>query len=335
MTTSTTARAPSNIALIKYWGKRAGVDPGLNLPAVGSISVSLKALHTTTTVTPDPDLKQDEVVLYEGKKKQEIDANFRERICKHLGRLRSKAPLQCYCRIKSRNNFPTGAGLASSASGFAALTLAASRALGLSLRPHELSALARMGSGSAARSVFGGFVEMQAGRLDDGSDAVARSLASAESWPLKVLVAITQTQPKEVGSTEGMQLTARTSPYYTSWIESQPKDLVDMQSAIRRCDFEALTHLSEHSALKMHALMFSSKPGLIYWRGSTLEVIHEIRSLRSQGTSVCFTSDAGPQVKALCEKEDAAKVMARLKEIPGVLRVIESDLGDGAHIQEG
>ncbi|MEM1081384.1 MAG: diphosphomevalonate decarboxylase, partial [Pseudomonadota bacterium] len=207
----TSARAYANFALVKYWGKR---DVDLNLPDVGSLSITLDALHTTTTVVLDPDLDHHQLVL-----NGERHADAEVRAQRVLELMRSRAGSDSRCRISSRNNFPTAAGLASSASGFAALVQAATQAYGLEVSPAQCSEWARLGSGSAARSMFGGYVEMARGTLPDGSDSVAQPIASADHWPLEVVVAISQRQQKPVGSTEGMLRTAQTSPFYRAWVD--------------------------------------------------------------------------------------------------------------------
>ncbi|TVQ27320.1 MAG: diphosphomevalonate decarboxylase [Wenzhouxiangella sp.] len=327
---SAAARAGANIALVKYWGKR---DARLNLPAAGSISVTLSALVTETrldvigggALTPSSSLADE---LYVNGQPAAP-----ERVSAVLDLMRQLAGGGPAFRVESRNNFPTGAGLASSASAFAALVVAADRALNLSLPPSRLSELARRGSGSAARSIFGGFVEMLPGHAADGSDAVARPLTSVEDWPLEVVVAITETGPKAVSSTDGMNLTMRTSPYYPAWVESVAADLDTARQAIADRDFERLAEVGESSALKMHASALAAQPGLIYWNPATLACMQAIRELRAAGTGAFFTVDAGPQVKAICLPEAAAVVSARLAEIPGVARVVGSGLGQGAEVQ--
>ncbi|WP_376689855.1 diphosphomevalonate decarboxylase [Wenzhouxiangella sp. EGI_FJ10409] len=315
-----TARAGANIALVKYWGKR---DQQLNLPAAGSISITLAGLETRTTVVPDPSLEGDRFTL-DGAEQAP------GRVSAVLDLLRERAGETAACRVESRNNFPTGAGLASSASGFAALVLAAARAFGLDLSGRELSGLARRGSGSAARSIFGGFVEMDAGRRDDGADAVAHPLLSAGDWPLEVVVAITDSGGKAVGSRDGMNHTMRTSPYYPAWVETVSDDLDKARSAIAARDFEALAEVSEHSALKMHASMLAARPGLIYWNAATLSCIHAVRALRAEGTGVFFTIDAGPQVKAVCLPGQGEQVAAVLRDQAGVAEIVTTALGLGA-----
>jgi diphosphomevalonate decarboxylase len=316
------AQAQPNIALIKYWGKR---DAALNLPVVGSISITLDALWTRTLVSFEPGLQTDQVRL-----NGRSDLAEARRVSASLDLLRQRAGVSWRASVDSRNNFPTAAGLASSASGFAALVQAGAEALGLRLHAAEKSVLARRCSGSAARSIFGGYVEWAHGRLADGSDSVASPLLEAQAWPLRVAVAITSTAAKEVGSSEGMRRTAQTSPYQSAWIETQEADLTAARQAILARDFEALAAISEYSCLKMHALALAANPGLLYWNGATVECMRLIRALRQQGVPVFFTVDAGPQVKAVCEAEAIEQVKAALRAVPGVLDVVETGLGGGA-----
>lgn len=317
-----TARAGANIALVKYWGKR---DARLNLPAAGSISITLAELDTRTTVSLQPDLAADELML-DGQPARA------ERIIPVLDRFRALSGCQRHCRVESTNSFPTGAGLASSASGFAALVVAADAAFGTRLDAAGLSEQARLGSGSAARSIFGGFVEMAAGHRDDGSDAVAQALLDAADWPLEVVVAITEAGPKSVSSTDGMNLTMKTSPFYRAWVESVPADLDQVRRAIAEADFEALAEVAEASALRMHASALAAQPGLLYWNPATVACLHEVRALRAAGTGVFFTVDAGPQVKAVCLPGQGAQVAGRLAGVNGVERVIKTGLGPGAQL---
>lgn len=315
------ARARANIALVKYWGKS---DTALNVPAVGSISVTLDALWSETEVEFDGSLPRDAFLL-DGVE----DEAQRARVSRCLDVLRERAGAVEPARVVSRNSFPTGAGLASSASGFAALVCAAADALGLDLSPTELSVLARRGSGSAARSVFGGYVEMHAGIAADGSDSYAEPLLAPADWPLAVVIAVTATAAKSTGSTDGMQSSAQTSPYYAAWVESSGADLEAARRAIHDRDFSRLAQVSEHSCLKLHALAITSRPPLIYWNPATVACIETVRSLRSDGVPVCFTIDAGPQLKALCEPEAAAQVAEALRAVDGVRGIIVSGLGQG------
>lgn len=318
------ARAHSNIALVKYWGKR---DKQLNLPATGSISVTLDALYTDTAVRFDPELTEDQFRYGDGSWQ-----TAEPRLTRFLDLIRAMAGTHGAAWIESQNNFATGSGLASSASGFAALALAGTQAAGLTLSRTALSMLARQGSGSAARSIFGGLVEMRRGTEADGSDAHAVPLLGPDQWPLSVVIAITDNRSKTVGSTEGMTRTVETSPYFSGWTDSAEQDLEAMRHAISARNFEALAEITEHSCLKMHALMMSGRPGLIYWNPATLAAMQAVRELRSQGVPVCFTIDAGPQLKAVCEPSVAETVERTLKAIPGVLETRHSRLGPDAHL---
>ncbi|RDS79478.1 diphosphomevalonate decarboxylase [Dyella monticola] len=316
------SQAQPNIALVKYWGKR---DAALNLPVVGSISITLESLWTRTDVRFVPGHKEDRVSL-----NGRSDEAEGKRIKACLNLLRERAGVDYGAEVASRNNFPTAAGLASSASGFAALVHAGARALGLDLSLAEQSVLARRCSGSAARSLFGGYVEWAHGTLADGTDSVARPLLDAEAWPLRVAVAITSTAAKQVGSTEGMRRTAETSPYQSAWIDTQETDLGVARDAIRERDFDALARIAEYSCLKMHALALAAQPGLLYWNGATVECMHRVRALRQQGVPVFFTVDAGPQVKAVCAPSAIEQVKAALRDVAGVLDVLDTALGEGA-----
>jgi diphosphomevalonate decarboxylase len=321
-----TARAHTNFALVKYWGKRG---TALNLPAVGSISITLDALFTRTKVSFDPSANDDALTL-NGVTASADDA---ARVFRFVELLRGKAGIADRAVIVSDNNFPTGAGLASSASGFAALAAATGAALGLKLSPRELSELARRGSGSAARSIFGGFVELHKGTKDDGSDCFAEEIAPPSHWPLKTFVAIVTEGPKETGSTSGMDASKATAPYYHAWVDTHPVDLGMMRSAIAAKDFAQLARIAERSCMKMHAVMLATDPALIYWRGASIEVVHAVRALQKQGIAATYTIDAGPQVKVITTEADADKVRSAIKDVPGVKRLMESNLGPGAVVE--
>ncbi len=317
------ARANANIALIKYWGKRS-VE--LNLPAVGSISITLDGLHSTTAVTFADDFDTDEFSL-NGEPREAMAV----RVSEHLDLLRQLAGSAQRARVVSDNNFPTGAGLASSASGFAALTVAAAKALQLDLSPRQLSQLARQGSASAARSLFGGFVELFRGEQPSGEDCYAEPLMDAAAWPLEVVIAVTDAAEKSVPSTAGMLASAQ-SPYFPAWVTTSEADLEQGRRAILAKDFAALATAAEASCLKMHGLMLATEPGLLYWQGATLECLHAVRGLRAAGTGVFFTVDAGPQVKAVCEPGVAKRVQQVLADVPGVTQTWVAPLGAGVAV---
>lgn len=318
--------AHPNVALVKYWGKR---DAALNLPAVGSISVTLAGLSTVTSVRFDPALQSDELSIDGGR-----DERALERVAAFLDLVRTRAGVELRARVKTRNDFPTGAGLASSASAFAALALAATRAAGLEMSRRDLSILARQGSGSASRSLFGGFVEWHRGERADGLDSFAEQLVPEDVWPLSVLVAVTSRAPKTVGSTEGMELTRLTSPYWTAWVERAPAELAAMRGAIAARDLARVGELAEHSCLAMHAVAMAARPGLVYWNAATVAVMYAVRELRRSGVEAYFTIDAGPQVKVVCAPSDAGRVRDALLAVPGVEQVIDSRPGPGACLVE-
>jgi len=319
----TTARAHVNVALVKYWGKR---DSRLNLPATGSISLTLDGLSTEARVAfGDTAVDRCEI--------DGVAATGEEaaRVVRFLDLLRDESGQTARATVVTRNTVPRGAGLASSASAFAALALAGSRAAGLRLEAPALSALARRGSGSAARSIFGGFVEWRRGEQADGRDSIAEPLLGAGEWDLRVVVAITSTAPKAISSREGMARAA-TSPLYPAWVSGADADLAEARAAIRARDLEALGQVAEHSALKMHAIGLAARPPLLYWRGATVDCIHRVWALRAEGTPAFVTIDAGPQVKVLCAPSDAPRVAAALQAVPGVERVLTCAPGGDAEV---
>lgn len=317
-----TARAHSNIALVKYWGKR---HVGLNLPARGSLSMTLAGLTTTTTVEFGEwvdSLTIDGVALGLKKALPVLDL------------VRERANLQLGARIESINDFPTGAGLASSASGLAAVTLAAAAAAGLDLSRAELSALARRGSGSATRSLFGGFAEWRAGAEPDGSDSHAVPLFDEHHWDLRVVVAVVSEGQKAVGSTAGMTHTLETSPYHQPYLDTVEVDLTAARDAIGRRDLVALGQVAERSALRMHALMMAADPALVYLRSESWAVIQAVRTLQAGGVACFFTADAGPNVKVFCAPEAVEAVRSELLKLVAVRRLVAARPGPGATVME-
>jgi diphosphomevalonate decarboxylase len=308
----TTATAHPNIALVKYWGKQPGAG---NLPATPNLSITLSDLTTTTTVS---DADQDEVHLNGHRVK---DA----KIFAFLALLRANfsiGPL----RIETDNNFPTGAGLASSASGFAALITAINAHTGLGLNAAALSSWARQGSASAARSILPGFVSLAPPTWQ------AEPIADNSHWPLCTVVAVTSTTAKAVSSTRGMEISRRTSPFFDAWVDGSEDDYNAARRAIQQRDFERLSQVAELNCLKMHGMMLTSTPTLAYWNAASVACMETVRELRSAGSAVFFTIDAGPQVKAVCLPEDAANVAQALSQVPGVYRTIRCGLGDGARV---
>jgi len=323
-----TAVAGTNIALVKYWGKR---DAALNLPAAGSLSLTLDGLGTRTTVRFSEALAADRLTL-DG---TPADARATARVAAFLDRVRARAGVRARADVTSENDMPTASGLASSASGFAALAVAATRAAGLAASPEELAELARLGSGSAARSIFGGFVEMARGERPDGRDAIAAPVAGGDAWhDLRLVVAVTSEAAKAIGSTEAMERTARTSPYYAAWIASVTADLAETRAAIAARDLPRLGAVAERSALRMHACALAAEPGILYWTPATLAALATVSALRATGVAAFFTIDAGPHVKVLCATAQAPGVAEALLRTPGVLRTVVAAPGKGAHVVE-
>ena len=322
MNSKSKAVARANIALIKYWGK---ADPSMNIPAVGSISITLDALWSETNVCFGDSFAADKFSL-DGQSRPEQVA----RASNFLDILRKRAGIKTRASVATKNNFPLGAGLASSASGFAALATAASAALSLNISPRELSIIARRGSGSAARSIFGGFVEMHAGKGRGGEDSFAEPLLEASAWPLEVVIALTDRSEKTVGSRQGMNSSAATSPYYAAWLDTSARDLEQGRNAVLNRDFQALADVAQSSCLKMHSVAMTTRPTLLYWNGATVECVRALQGLQQEGVPVFFTIDAGPQVKAVCEPSARQQVFEVLQAVPSVKEVILSGLGAGA-----
>lgn len=309
------AKAQPNIALVKYWGKR---DRQRNLPAVSSLSVTLDSLWTRMAVSFDP-CDADRLTINGDEAPAMLPRVSR---CLNLvaGAGRARAT------VTSKSNFPIGAGLASSASAFAALVVAANAAAGTDLDTLSLARLAGSASGSAARSLYGGIVELTAG--DDQINL--QQLAGPADWPMQVVVAVTEEAQKAVGSGDAMIRSAGTSPFYSSWLKQQEGDLDQAREAVLHRDFPALAAISEHNCLKMHSVMWTSRPPIVYWNKATLACMETVRSLQAEGHAVFFTIDAGPQVKAVCLPEAAATVNAALAATPGVIRTLQSGLGGGS-----
>lgn len=322
MQKTATAVSHPNIAFIKYWGNR---DHRLRIPASGSISMNLAGLETRTRVTFTPALSADQLTL----NGEPASGKTLQRVQSFLEHVRRLAGFNLYAEVESDNNFPTGAGIASSASAFSALALAAAAAAGLQLSEADLSRLARRGSGSACRSVPGGFVEWQAGEDDQSSYAI--SIAPAGHWDLVDCVAVISQVHKPTGSTEGHGL-AETSPLQKARLESAPARLEQCRIAILRRDFEALAEVSELDCSLMHAVMMTGAQRLLYWQPATIELIHAVGEWRRSGIPVFYTIDAGPNVHLICPSAEATRVAAAAAQIQGVHDVLKAPAGAAAHL---
>ncbi|MBN1453692.1 MAG: diphosphomevalonate decarboxylase [Anaerolineales bacterium] len=320
--TTATAQASPNIALIKYWGNH---NNNLRLPSTGSISMNLDGLFTRTTVTFSASFKVDSLRIGE----RPVTGPGMERVSLFLDLVRQMAGINKRAKVVSENNFPSGTGIASSASAFAALALAASKAAGLNLDQTQLSRAARRGSGSASRSVPGGFVEWYMG--DDDSDSYAESIAPPEHWDLVDCVAVVSTEHKKTGSAEGHPL-APTSPLQAARVADAPRRLDLCRRAILERDFEALVAIVELDSDMMHAVMMTSTPGLFYWQPASVTVMGAVREWRKSGIPVCYTLDAGPNVHVICPREYIGETEKNLHELPGVQDVLVAGVGGPARI---
>lgn len=323
MNKTATAIAHPNIAFIKYWGNR---DDAERLPANGSLSMNLGALHTVTTVTFRDELC-DDVLTIDGK---EIHGAALSRVSSFLDHVRALAPDVHYAEIVSQTNFPMGAGIASSAAAFAALALAASNAAGLNLNENECSRLARLGSGSACRSVPDGFCEWSSDT--SAGDSCALSIAPASHWDLVDLIAVVSEEHKKVGSSAG-HTAAFSSPFQAERVRTAPDRVKKCRNAILNRDFAALAEVSELDMTMMHAVMMTQDPPLFYWEPASLRIMKSVREWRDGKGLDCFaTLDAGPNVHVICTAKAAYEVLFLLKKIPGVQDVLTSAPGGKAQL---
>lgn len=324
MTKVATAVAHPNIALIKYWGKR---DAAQQLPATGSLSLTLDIAPTTTTVELDEAAKADYGTL----NGEDLSGKELSRVSKFLDHVRERAGSTTYTKVTTVNEIPTGAGLASSASGFAALALAAAKAYGLDYSPEQLSALARRGSGSACRSIFGGLVEWLPGDDDASSHAVALPSTDLE---LSLVVAVLSAGRKKIDSRAAMQTTVETSPFFPAWVEQVPKDIEEMKQHIAAADFSAVGLLAECNAMAMHASALAARPPVRYWNSDSVAALDLVATLREEGLECYATMDAGPNVKILCRPSDAEKIAERFRNEFGGINVLISGSGPAAYLVE-
>ena len=322
MTSKATVVAPSNIALIKYWGTQ---NLNLTLPYNPSLSITLRNCTTRTTVEVLDDEVVDQVLIRsESGDLEPAGDGFTNGVTAHLDRLRDWSQTEVRFRVATENSFPMGTGLASSASGFAALALAAAAALERQVSEAQASILARLsGSGSAARSVIGGYVEWPVG--DDGR---AVSVAGPDHWDLRDVVAILDERVKEISSREGHRR-ATSSPYFELRLELLPERLDRVRAAIRQRDFAALAPVVEEEALDLHLIAMSSRPPIFYWQPGTLKVLERIRQIRADGVEVCATMDAGANVHAICTAEAEDAVVESLEALEDVKTVIRDGVGPG------
>ena len=325
-----TVQSPSNIAFIKYWGAR---DLSRAIPENPSLSMTLSTCWSRCTVEHRPEATGHEILWRGGEGFELAPPSFADRVAAHLDRLRDWAGVTGAFRVATENSFPSAAGLASSASGFSALTLAVLGALGREVSVAEQSALARSsGSGSAARSVIGGYVVWPAG--PDESESYAAQLLPASHWDLRDVIALVETSHKEVSSLQGHGR-ARTSPYFEKRQQDLPGRFERLRRALEERDFPVFAEVLEEEAIDLHLIGMSSKPPIFYWKPATLAVLEEVRRLRRSGAFAASTMDAGANVHVICTPEAEEAVAAALAELPGVEAVIRDRVGNGPeYLQE-
>lgn len=315
-----TARAHPNIAFIKYWGN---VNHDLRLPVNDSLSMNLDGLYAETSVFWDEALTEDRLTL----NGETVTDNALRRVSLHLDRVRERLAFSARASVVSANNFPMGAGIASSAAAFAALTVAGVASAGETLSERELTILARLGSGSASRSVPGGFVEWHAGQTHENS--YAESFAPAEHWSLVDVIAVVSRGHKSVGSSEGHQ-SADTSDLQIARVAGANERIIRCKRAILERDFDSFAEVVEHDSNLMHAVMMTSRPPLFYWLPPTLAVMDAVRNWRKEGFEVCYTLDAGPNIHCLCTEQHTDQVREGLLSIDGVRDVLVAKPGGAA-----
>lgn len=317
-----TAKAPANIAFIKYWGK---ADESLRTPLNDSLSMNLTGAYTITTVAFDPSYAKDQVELLDG----EFSDAETARVIRGLNRIRQKAGSELYARVVTKNTFPKGAGSAASASGFAALTVSGFAALEKSLSEKELTIFARLGSGSACRSIPDGFVVWEKG--DSSETSFAWSLYPPTHWDIRDILVIVDSRMKKVSTTEGME-TVATSPYLAQRLSAIPGRMQEITQTMRERNFVRFGEIMEEDCLDMHRVMQTQVPPLMYWNTATRTIMDTVVGWRNAGLPVYFTIDAGPNVHLICEGKDEARVLDALKNIRGVEEIILNKSSKGARI---
>ena len=314
-------RAFSNIAFIKYWGNH---DHRLRLPVSSSISMNLSGLYSETHLEWGTHLEQDSLSL----NGEIATIEALNRTVSYLDLIRELYSFNGYFSISSSNTFPTGAGIASSASGFAALAYAVNQVVGLNLTEQELSTLARLGSGSASRSIPSGFVQWHQGY--DHASSYAETIAPVHHWNLVDVIAIVNKGHKAIGSTEGHGL-ASTSVLQEGRLKQADARFEQCKQSLLNRDFESFAEVVEYDSNLMHAVMMTSNPPLFYWQPASIHVMHQVRQWRKEGLGVCFTLDAGPNVHCICLSEDAHHVENRLRELDGIMDVLVATVAGQAH----
>lgn len=314
-----TARAHTNIALIKYWGK---ANQALKTPLMSSLSMTLDAFYTDTTFEHDASLAEDTFILNDQKQTPESS----KRVFNYIHLLQEKFGFNDHFTIRSTNHVPTSAGLASSASAFAALATSFAASYDLDLSKKELSRLARLGSGSATRSIYGGFVEWQKGFDDESSYAIP--IDENPDLDLSLLALEVDTKQKKISSTQGMKL-AQTSPFYQPWLDRNTQEISELKQAIKEQDFTKIGELSELSANEMHACNLTAKEPFTYFEPETIKAIKLVEELRKNGIECYYTIDAGPNVKILCTLRNRKEIISAVQKTLSNVKIVVASFGPG------
>lgn len=321
-----TGWAPSNIAFVKYWGKK---DTSLRLPLNDSLSMNIDAMHTTTTVEFSQKYTTDIVEIIVDERLAPMSQKESERVIAHLERIRQKTGCRQHAHVVTKNSFPMGVGAASSASGFAALTIASCAALGVDLSQKEMTILARLGSGSACRSIPDGFALWKAGNGSD--DSYAYSVFPHTHWALRDVVVFVDEQKKSVSTTDGMEK-AQTSPFLSSRLQDIPQTIQLIKQALEQKNIETLGKCLEREMFSMHAVMMTQTPPVLYWSDATVRVFRAIWKAREQGVKAYCTVDAGANVHVICEEKNAEIVSGICGRIEGVLKTVICRPAPGSHL---
>ena len=333
MSGKATVSSPSNIAFIKYWGAK---NLKKAIPANPSISMTLRECVSRSTIEHRPEPGEHEILWRSGEGGLELaPPAFAERVRQHLDTMARITGCGGHFKVATENSFPAAAGLASSASGFSALTLGCLEALGREADWAERSALARAsGSGSASRSVMGGYVEWPADpeHAVEGVECHAFQLHPAEHWDLANVIAVVETGAKKTSSLDGHRR-ARSSPYWRTRQRRLPARLSAVRRALETRDFELLGSVVEAEAIDLHCVAMTSRPPVFYWKPTTLTVLEAVRDLRRERISAWSTMDAGANVHVICQPDDADEVAARLGAIEGVDRIIRDGVGNGPVVE--
>lgn len=318
-TLTRTARAFTNIALIKYWGKK---NKQWKLPYTNSLSLTLDRFYTDTKLTII-DSDKDIVSLNH----KILNDQENKRILNYLDTVRKLYSFEDHFQVDTVNHVPTSAGFASSASGFAALAGAINETKQLNLNRQELSILARNGSGSASRSIYGGFVEWIAG--DSNETSFAKPIDETPKIDLVLLSVVINQQSKKISSTNGMENSVKTSPFYPNWVTLVASELQEIKQAIAKKDLQKIGEIAEHNAMSMHALTLSANPSFTYFAPETIRIIQIVKELRQKGIFAYATIDAGPNVKIICTKESLEKVQTYIEQQLSNVNTVIANIGSG------